>query len=259
MKGRSPIRGKVYLVGAGPGDPELLTLRALRLLGSADAVLHDDLVPPEILARVRPRAILENVGKRCGAKGITQEEINTRMVALAGAGFAVVRLKSGDPSLFGRVAEEIAALAATGVPYEVVPGVTAVSAAAAAARISLTDRRSASQLVLLAGHTAAGVPPAIPPPCTTGRTLAVYMPSGGYERLVGLFQDAGWALTTPCVIVSAASQPDQQVWRATLADLAQVPRLAAPALLIVGEVASLATASAECASSLELQNCLINQ
>ncbi|HXN64307.1 MAG TPA: uroporphyrinogen-III C-methyltransferase [Candidatus Acidoferrales bacterium] len=236
MKGNSPIRGKVYLVGAGPGDPELLTLRALRLLRSADAVLHDDLVPVEILARIGRETILENVGKRCGVKRVSQQEINAHMIALARGGLAVVRLKSGDPSLFGRAGEEIAALEAAGVEYEIVPGVTAVSAAAAAAGISLTDRRSASQLVLLSGHRAADAPPEIPAPGATGQTVAVYMPTGSYESLAARFEDAGWPRTTPCAIVSAASQPNQHVWRARLAELAQVPRLAAPALLIVGKV-----------------------
>ncbi len=258
MSGNPPIRGKVYLVGAGPGDPELLTLRALRLLGGADAVLHDDLVPVEILARIRQRAILENVGKRCGAKSISQPEINARMVALACARLAVIRLKSGDPSLFGRVAEEIAALDAAGVEYEIVPGVTAVSAAAAAARISLTDRRSASQLVLLTGHRAAGAPPEIPEPGATGQTVAVYMPNGSYESLGARFEDAGWPRTTPCAIVSAASQPNQHVWRGTLADLAQVPSLAAPALLIVGEVTAGTAALAFPTCILEPEDYVVN-
>ena len=130
----------VYLVGAGPGDPELLTVKALRLIESADVILHDDLVPQAILDLAATGAEVVNVGKRCGAKAITQEEINELMIAHARAGRSVVRLKSGDPLLFGRAAEEIAALAEAGVPFEVVPGVSAAFAAAAAIGRSLTDR-----------------------------------------------------------------------------------------------------------------------
>jgi uroporphyrin-III C-methyltransferase len=234
------IAGKVYLVGAGPGDPELLTVRALRLLRAADAVLYDDLVPPEVLAHARPEAILENVGKRCGSKSVTQEEINARVVDLARAGLAVVRLKSGDPSLFGRSGEETGALAAADVAYEIVPGVTAASAAAAAAGIPLTDRRASSQLILLAGHRVADLAPEIPPPAPMGRTVAVYMPAGPYSELADLFRTAGWPETTPCVVVSAASTPRQCVQYATLAGFSGCERLPAPALLIVGEVAALA-------------------
>ncbi len=128
------VAGNVYLVGAGPGDPELLTVKAVRLIESADVILHDDLVPPAILDLAPPHAVVVNVGKRCGAKTITQEEINALMIEHARAGRSVVRLKSGDPLLFGRAAEEMAALAEAGVPYEIVPGVSAAFAAAAAHR-----------------------------------------------------------------------------------------------------------------------------
>src|SRR5271166_997515 len=135
------MKGRVYLVGAGPGDPELLTVRALRLLKTADAVLHDDLVSAEILALASPLAQLHNVGKRCGAKKISQEEINFLMVAFASAGASVVRLKSGDPLIFGRAGEEVEALRHAGIDYEIVPGITAAFGAAAAAKIPLTHRR----------------------------------------------------------------------------------------------------------------------
>src|ERR1700747_3156683 len=132
------MNGKVYLVGAGPGDPELLTLKALRLLRTADAVLHDDLVTPEILNLIPPSAQVHNVGKRCGKKRILQGEINYLMVALAASGLRVVRLKSGDPLIFGRAGEEIESLRAANIPFEVVPGVTSAFGAAAAAQIPLT-------------------------------------------------------------------------------------------------------------------------
>src|SRR5712691_10352200 len=118
------MNGKVYLVGAGPGDPELLTVRALRLLHTADVVLHDDLVTPEILKLVSPAAEIQNVGKRCGSKTIRQEEINFLMVARATSGLQVVRLKSGDPLIFGRTGEEIEALQRADIEYEIVSGVT---------------------------------------------------------------------------------------------------------------------------------------
>src|ERR1700675_3561329 len=134
------MKGKVYLVGAGPGDPERLTVKALRLLESANVVLHDDLVAPEILKLIPSTARVQNVGKRCGTKTMRQEEINFLLVTLAASGSQVVRLKSGDPLIFGRAGEEIEALRRAGIEYEVVPGVTSALGAAAAAGISLTHR-----------------------------------------------------------------------------------------------------------------------
>jgi len=142
------MKGKVYLVGAGPGDPELLTLKALRLLRSAEVVLHDDLVAPEILKLIPSTAQIHNVGKRCGKKKILQGEINDLMVALAASGLRVVRLKGGDPLIFGRAGEEIETLRRNNIPFEIVPGVTSAMGAAAAAQIPLTHRRASSALVL---------------------------------------------------------------------------------------------------------------
>jgi uroporphyrin-III C-methyltransferase len=147
--------GTVYLVGAGPGDPELLTLKAARLLASADVVLHDDLVPAAILAHAE-RALIINVGKRCGRKNISQEQINSKMVDYARRGLSVIRLKSGDPLVFGRAGEEMDALRGAGIPFEVVPGITAAFAAAAALRRPLTDRRSASSISFSAGFADCG-------------------------------------------------------------------------------------------------------
>src|SRR5271154_2162934 len=138
------MKGKVYLVGAGPGDPELLTVKALRLLRTADAVLHDDLVTPEILKLMPSTAQVHNVGKRCGKKKILQGEINFLMVELAASGLRVVRLKGGDPLIFGRAGEEIEALRAANIPYEIVPGVTSAMGAAAAAGIPLTHPRASA-------------------------------------------------------------------------------------------------------------------
>lgn len=247
--GAETIRGKVWLVGAGPGDPELLTLRALRLIREAGVILHDDLVSREILEHAPPHAIIENVGKRCGAKAISQEQINARMIEFARAGLSVVRLKGGDPSLFGRAAEEIEALARAGVEYEIVPGVTAASAAAAAAGISLTDRRAASQVIFLAGHRAGPEAIEIPAPGRAGKTVAVYMPAGNYESLATAFMSAGWLMETPVAIVAAASSRDQRIVRGTLASLgslASVRALPSPAILLVGEVTAERVAETEC-------------
>ena len=228
--------GKVYLVGAGPGDPELLTLRALRLLQSADAILHDDLVPPGILRLASRNALIENVGKRCGAKSITQSQINSRMIEFARAGVNVVRLKSSDPLLFGRAGEELDALEQAGIECEVVPGITAATAAAAAAKIPLTDRRASSEVVFLAGHRAGTQQIEVPPPGPSKKTVAVYMPADGYESLAAAFRAAGWNAATPCLIVSAASTQRQRISRVTLGGLASAHHLPAPAILIVGEV-----------------------
>src|SRR5271166_4600961 len=148
------MKGKVYLVGAGPGDPELLTLKALRLLQSAEAVLHDDLVAPEILQLIPSSAQVHNVGKRCGKKKILQSEINYLMVALAASGLRVVRLKGGDPLIFGRAGEEIGFLRANDISFEIVPGVTSALGGAAAAQIPLTHRRGSSALVFITAHHA---------------------------------------------------------------------------------------------------------
>src|SRR5258706_10594818 len=142
------MRGKVYLVGAGPGDPELLTLKAARLLAGADVVLHDALVSDAVLAMISPAAEIINVGKRAGHKLLTQDEINSLLVSYSQIRRTVVRLKGGDPAIFGRAGEEIEALRKASIEYEIVPGISAALGAAAAAGISLTDRRLASQSML---------------------------------------------------------------------------------------------------------------
>jgi uroporphyrin-III C-methyltransferase len=230
--------GKVYLVGAGPGDAELLTLRALRVLASADFVLHDALVSAEVLATAGENAVLEDVGKRCGEQAMRQEQIHSRMIELALAGFNVVRLQGGDPGIFGRAGEEIAAMAGAGIAWEIVPGITATSAAAAAAGISLTDRRTAGQLIFLAGHRANDAAALeIPAPPNGGATVAVYMPSSSYAEIARGFVESGWAANTPCVLVSEASSARQRVYQSTIGSLGQCNRLPSPAILIVGETA----------------------
>lgn len=242
--------GQAYLVGAGPGDPELLTVKALRILQQADLVLHDDLVSPSILNLASPHARIVSVGKRCGKKSVSQAEINARMIAGARQGLAVVRLKGGDPSVFGRGGEEIEALRAANVDFEIVPGITAASAAAATARISLTHRGIASRVVFLTGHRAVRendleAEHTSPTPLNNlcdlaGKTVVIYMPGPRYAALSADLRAAGVPGGTPCVLVSAASTEAQRVHKTTLLELASVPPLTAPSILIVGEVTRLA-------------------
>jgi uroporphyrin-III C-methyltransferase len=230
------MKGKVYLVGAGPGDPELLTLKALRVLRTADAVLHDDLVAPEVLSLIPPTAQVHNVGKRCGKKNISQAEINFLMVALADSGLHVIRLKSGDPLIFGRAGEEIEALRRAGIAYEIVPGVTSALGAAAAAAIPLTHRRASSALVLITAHQASGSEAANWSKLAgSGATLAIYMPGQNYSEVAAKLKAAGLSGETPCAVISRATTRHQRTHRSTIAELLRSPKLAAPTLLIVGE------------------------
>lgn len=233
------MSGKVYLVGAGPGAADLLTLRAAAALRAAQVVLHDDLVPPEILDFCTPSAQVVNVGKRCGRRSRSQEQINALMVWYARETQAqtIVRLKSGDPAVFGRLGEELDALRRAGVEFEIVPGVTAASAAAASAKITLTDRRAASSLVVVTAHNCRNeslsetVEPAR---CT----YALYMPGPDYSKTVqGLFE-SGHEPTTPCAVISNAGRANEEVRYLTLQELASAKGISAPAMLIVGEVAA---------------------
>ncbi len=226
-------RGKVFLVGAGPGDPDLLTVKALRLIQSADVILHDDLVPQPILDPAAPSTEIVNVGKRCGKKNITQEEIHQLMIDHARANRSVVRLKSGDPLLFGRAAEEIEALTAAEVPFEIVPGVTAASAAAAAVGASLTCRNAASKLVISTGHHAASHDSAAMPE-RENATRVVYMPGRDLKLLALEWLDEGLPPEFPCAIVSRAGHPDQQIRCTTLAALGDAEPVPAPSLLLAG-------------------------
>jgi uroporphyrin-III C-methyltransferase len=229
--------GKVFLVGAGPGDPELLTLRAARLLQQADIILHDALVSAEILALIGAARVID-IGKRCGTKLLTQEEINSLLIAYAAEYPVVVRLKSGDPSIFGRAGEEIEALLQAGVSFEIVPGVTSAIAAAAAAGISLTDRRFAASVVFATAHRGNGAEAtAWDKLVTSHSTLAIYMPGGDYKLLASQLCDAGLDSQTPCAVISHAGRPTQQVRCSDLTSLRLVEPLPAPSLLIIGECA----------------------
>jgi uroporphyrin-III C-methyltransferase len=232
----------VHLVGAGPGDPELLTVKALRLIQTADVLLHDDLVPQAILDLASPSAEILNVGKRSGSKSITQNEINARMIEHARQGRAVVRLKGGDPLLFGRAAEELAALAAAGVPFQIVPGITAAFSAAAALGCSLTDRNCASSVVLTTGHrapqhfrqTQPHSQGDLPLARLGDSTLVVYMPGRDLRLLAQKWIEEGLPPELPCAAVSRAALPGQRIQCSTLAALGDVEPLAAPSLLIAG-------------------------
>ncbi len=231
------MTGKVYLVGAGPGDPELLTLKALKVLKLADVVLHDELVGPAILAFVPSSAQVRNVGKRCGRKSITQEEIHALMVNHALLGLQVVRLKGGDPLIFGRGGEEIEALRKANVDFEIVPGVTAALGAAAAAQIPLTHRRVSSAVVFLTSHHASATEASDwPERISPNATLVIYMPGYDYKSTGWRLLAAGFNKTSPCAIISRATSPNQQVHWTTVEDLPFAPPLPAPTLLVVGEV-----------------------
>ncbi len=243
------MNGKVYLVGAGPGDPELLTVKARRLLQTADIVFHDDLVSPEILKLISPSVEVQNVGKRCGSKTIRQEEINFLLVARAASGLRVVRLKSGDPLVFGRAGEEIEALRQSNIEYEIVPGVTSALGAAAAAGIPLTHRLASSTIVLTAGHRASVTRASANDDADWSHfaaaesTLVVYMPGSDYGEISSRLASAGFAKKTPCAIISRATTPEQQIYRTTVSALRHAPQLESPTLLVVGEVVKFADRS----------------
>jgi uroporphyrin-III C-methyltransferase len=230
--------GKVYLVGAGPGDPELLTVKAARLLGRASIVLHDSLVSREVLQLIARDAEVIDVGKRCGQKLLTQDEINSLLVSAAKKHDVVIRLKGGDPLIFGRAGEEIEALHNAGVHFEIVPGITAALGAAAAAGISLTDRRAASRVVISTFSRGSGGSQMDWGAITSTTTLALYMPGPDYAEVAHRLREGGLPDDLPCVIVSNATGAAQEIRWTSIARLAHEEKLPAPALMIVGRVAS---------------------
>ena len=229
--------GKVYLIGAGPGDPELLTVKAAKLLARATIVLHDSLVSREILQLIPRSAEIIDVGKRCGKKLLTQEEINALLIAASHSHQSVIRLKGGDPLIFGRAGEEMEALREAGVSFEVVPGITAALGAAAAAGISLTDRRAASQ-ILISTFSRNTDDVMDWSSITSTTTLALYMPGPDYAEVARRLLDAGLPSNLPCVIVSNATTPQQQMRWSSLSRLLHEDTLPAPALLVIGRVAA---------------------
>ncbi|HUL46440.1 MAG TPA: siroheme synthase CysG [Steroidobacteraceae bacterium] len=245
LRGSSDGPGEVYLIGAGPGDPDLLTLRALQLLQEADVILYDRLVPDAILERARRDAERIFVGKETGDHA-GQSRINQLLVSLARAGRRVARLKGGDSYVFGRGGEEIEVLARAGIPYRVVPGITAALGAAAAADIPLTHRRLAHSVTLVSGHAAADDSLDWRALARPHQTIVFYMAVAQLPRIVARLRAAGAAADLPAAIVEQATLPAQRVLRAPLASLAALAaraQVAAPALLIVGEVTALAASA----------------
>lgn len=230
--------GKVLLVGAGPGDPELLTVKAVRILERADVVLHDSLVSAAVLALIRPSAQLLDVGKRAGQKLLTQDEINSLLVSYAAKNQVVVRLKGGDPMLFGRASEEIDALRIANVPFEIVPGISAAFGAAAAAGFSLTDRRAASQVLFTTFSRGDSVKSLGWREVTSDTTLAIYMPGTDYSEVAARLLDAGLGAEIPCAVISHATRADQEIRWSSVGALFHEQKLPAPAILIVGRVAT---------------------
>lgn len=231
---------KVFLVGAGPGDPDLLTLKAAKILRSADVVLHDELVSDEILRLIPATAQLINVGKRAGQKSTPQHEINRLLVQHALMGLQVVRLKGGDPFIFGRGGEELQALREAGVEAEIVPGITAALGAAAATQIPLTHRDVSSALILVTGSSKhpgqiANWPDRLP----SNATVVVYMPGRDLASLSARLVSSGVTAETPCAIIASATQDAEQVYVTTVANLSASPELPAPRLLVIGEVVRL--------------------
>jgi uroporphyrin-III C-methyltransferase / precorrin-2 dehydrogenase / sirohydrochlorin ferrochelatase len=237
--------GEVYLIGAGPGDPDLLTLRALQLLQQADVILYDRLVPDAILERARRDAERVFVGKETGEPA-QQSRINEQLVSLARAGRRVARLKGGDSYVFGRGGEEVEVLARAGIPYRVVPGITAALGAAAAADIPLTHRRLAHSVTLVSGHAAADDSLDWRALARPQQTVVFYMAVAQLSRIVARLRAAGAPADLPAAIVEQATLPAQRVLRAPLASLAALAareQVSAPALLIVGEVTAMAAAA----------------
>jgi uroporphyrin-III C-methyltransferase len=226
---------RVYLVGAGPGDPELLTVKALFLLRRADVVLHDALISNEVLALVSPAAKVIDVGKRCGQKLLTQEEINSLLVHYGKSEEITVRLKGGDPTVFGRVGEEIQALREAGIAYEIVPGITSALAGAAAAGISLTDRRFASSIVFATAHRGPGIEGVEWDRLVSSQsTLVIYMPGRDYAAVSEQICAAGLDGSTPCAVISCAGRNDQKVLLTSLDQLGDGSSFPAPSILMVG-------------------------
>jgi uroporphyrin-III C-methyltransferase len=231
------VPGTVYLAGAGPGDPNLLTLRVLRLLESADLILPDDLVSAEILALAHSSAEIIPVGKRCGQPRITQAEIHVLMVEAAKAGRSVLRLKSGDPLIFGRAGEEINALRTAEIPFEIVPGITTAFAAAARLQTPLTDRSAASKLILATAHHAAEkleLRPKWTGALPEDATLVIYMPGRRFRSLAEDLIASGIAAETPCVAISKATAAEEQVHSTTLSQLEDENVGPAPVILLIG-------------------------
>ncbi|AWB26616.1 uroporphyrinogen-III C-methyltransferase [Halococcoides cellulosivorans] len=233
--------GTVHLVGSGPGDPELLTLKARRLIDSADVVMHDALPGPEIIATI-PEEAAEDVGKRANGERTPQSEIDDRIVAHAEAGREVVRLKGGDPTVFGRAGAELSTCIAAKIPVEVVPGVTSAIAGPALAGIPVTHRDHASSVTVVTGHEA---PDADAPPidwealAQSGGTIVVLMGVGSLDEYTAALADGGLDPSTPVALIERASWPDQRAVTGTLETIVGVrdrEGVEPPAVTVIGDV-----------------------
>jgi len=246
-------RGIVYLVGAGPGDPDLLTLRAARLMGAAEVVVYDYLVSDEILRFVNPRAERIYAGKQQACHALSQDEINRLLVALARRGKRVLRLKGGDPFIFGRGGEEAAFLARHGVRFEVVPGVTSASGASAYAGIPLTHRDHARAVVFVTGHLKDGTTDLDWPMLARPRqTVVIYMGVTRLAEICGELVAHGLDPATPAAVIERATTPRQRVVTGTVATLPAVARaegVKPPALIVIGEVVRVREALASVAGA----------
>jgi uroporphyrin-III C-methyltransferase len=231
--------GTVFLVGAGPGDPDLLTLRAARLILNAKLIVHDGLVDPAVLAMARPGTRFVSVAKRRSRHTMPQDEINALLIAEARAGHDVVRLKGGDPFIFGRGGEEAEACRAASVPVEVVPGISAAMGAAAAAQIPLTHRNAASVVSFVAGQCKGLTDQDWSGLAGKGRTLVIYMGVATSEAIAEKLMADGLAPDVPVAVIENATRADQRVLRSPLAGLPALvseQRVKSPALIVIGEV-----------------------
>jgi len=235
----------VYLVGAGPGDPELLTLRAARLIGAARVIVHDGLVSREILAMAAPGAEMISVAKQRSRHSMPQEEINALLVRLAQAGQPVVRLKGGDPFIFGRGGEEVDACRKAGVPVEVVPGISAAIGCAAQAQLPLTHRAASSAVSFVAGQCKGLTEQDWSGLAGKGRTLVIYMGVATAADIADKLMADGVAPGIPVAVLENGTRADMRVLRTLLADLGDMvarERVKSPALIVVGEVTAYALA-----------------
>lgn len=236
-------RGVVHLVGAGPGDPDLLTLKALRLLQSADVILYDRLVSDGVLNLARRDAERFYVGKAKAAHAVPQEEIEQRLIAFAREGKTVIRLKGGDPFIFGRGGEEVDALRAAGIPVFVTPGITAATGCAARAALPLTHRDFSQAVTFVTGHARDGGEPPIDwkALAALGHTIVVYMGVGEADRIARRLIENGRSGATPVAVIEKGSTAEEKILKGTLSDLGALIRLGAvegPAILVIGEVAA---------------------
>lgn len=239
------LRGKVWLVGAGPGDPDLITRKGLRLLQSADVIVFDRLIPPELLDEARPDAVLINVGKAPARQRLSQDLINEILITRARGGAQIVRLKGGDPLLFGRGGEEALACHAAGIPFEIVPGISSAYAAPAYAGIPLTQREVSSSVTILTGHDLLEEGPSridYDALAQIGGTLVILMGVHALPRLQRRLLDAGLDPDTPAAAIEWGSVAGQRVIESSLtglADTAAAQELCAPATIVIGEVVRL--------------------